>query len=159
MTTTHATLETALVGPAPSGGTALVDASYAGLLLGGDTAGYRHALVVFSDGLETTSWLTPDAVLDTAKRSEVVAYAVTVGGRPRVAFLRDLAAATGGAHLEVESTRDLGSTFVRILDEFRQRYLLSYRPRGVVADGWHRLEVRVRRRGATVTARPGYLVR
>jgi hypothetical protein len=45
---------------------------------------------------------------------------------------------------------------VSIFDEFRQRYLLTYTPEGVDADGWHDLDVRVKRRGADVTARPGY---
>ena len=44
-----------------------------------------------------------------------------------------------------------------MLQEFRQRYLVSYTPRGVAKDGWHRLEVRVRNRRATIKARPGYL--
>jgi len=42
-----------------------------------------------------------------------------------------------------------------ILQEFRQRYLISYTPRGVAKDGWHKLDVRVKR-GGTVKARPGY---
>jgi VWFA-related protein len=148
----------ALNQPTASGGTALVDASYAGLLLPGDED-FRHALIVFSDGIETTSWLTPEAVLDTAARTDVVAYTVSAGGRTRVAFLRDLASATGGSHFEVESTRELGRTFVEILAEFRQRYVLSYRPRGVSGEGWHRLDVRVSKRGATVKARTGYVAR
>jgi VWFA-related protein len=138
-----------------AGGTALADASYAGLLLGGD-AEYRDALIVFSDGIETHSWLTPAAVMDAAARTEVVVYTVSAGGRTRVPFLHDLAAATGGSHFQVESTRDLGRTFVEILEEFRRRYVLSYRPGGVSAEGWHKLEVRVNRRGATVKARTGY---
>jgi len=36
------------------------------------------------------------------------------------------------------------------------RYLISYSPQGVSGAGWHRLEVRVKGRGATVKARPGY---
>jgi hypothetical protein len=43
-----------------------------------------------------------------------------------------------------------------VLLVFGLRYLLRYTPRGVAKDGWHRLEVRVKRRG-TVKARPGYL--
>jgi hypothetical protein len=46
--------------------------------------------------------------------------------------------------------------FSRILEEFRVRYLISYSPEGVTSTGWHQLEVRVRKRGATVRARPGY---
>jgi hypothetical protein len=40
---------------------------------------------------------------------------------------------TGGGIVEVESTKDLPDRFVGILDEFRQRYLVSYTPRGVPA--------------------------
>jgi hypothetical protein len=39
----------------------------------------------------------------------------------------------------------------------RQRYLVSYTPRGVSKDGWYRLDVRVKGRKAIVKARPGYL--
>jgi hypothetical protein len=80
--------------------------------------------------------------------------------RPRGAspFLRDLGAATGGSLIQIASSGDLRSTFLRILDEFRHRYLVSYSPRGVTTTGWHRLEVRVRNRRAIVKARPGYLV-
>ena len=48
------------------------------------------------------------------------------------------------------------AAFRSILDEFRHRYLITYQPRGVPREGWHKLEVRVNRRGATVRARPGY---
>jgi VWFA-related protein len=71
-------------------------------------------------------------------------------------FLRELASLTGGRLLEVDRTANLSAIFLEVLQEFRQRYLLSYTPRGVATDGWHRLEVKVRRR-ATVKARPGYL--
>jgi VWFA-related protein len=158
-TTDRMRLRLALEGPAGSGGTALVDASYAGLLLSGDAGEHRNVAIVFSDGLETMSWLTPSAVIDAAKRIDVVVCGVTAGGPPRVSFLGDLAAATGGSLLEIESTEALGQAFASILDAFRQRYLLSYTPRGVAPDGWHRLDVRVNRRGVTVKARPGYMAR
>jgi hypothetical protein len=38
----------------------------------------RGLVIVFSDGVDTASWLTDDAVLNTAKRSDVVVYAVYV---------------------------------------------------------------------------------
>jgi hypothetical protein len=57
----------------------------------------------------------------------------------------------------IESTKSLSAVFLEVLDEFRQRYLVSYSPSGVPQDGWHELTVRVKGRGATVRARPGYL--
>jgi hypothetical protein len=56
----------------------------------------------------------------------------------------------------VDKTANLSAIFVRVLEEFRHRYLVSYTPRGVPRDGWHRLTVRVKRNGS-VKARPGYL--
>ena len=64
-------------------------------------------------------------------------------------FLEDLSELTGGATLTIESTKDLSATFLKILDEFRQRYLISYSPTGVARDGWHRLDVRVKGRRVT----------
>jgi hypothetical protein len=113
-------------------------------------------VIVFSDGLDTSSWLAPEAVLDTARRTDAIVYGVAVSG-PKDDFLRDLTASTGGSLIEIQSTKNLGPVFLRILEEFRQRYLVSYSPRGVPPGGWHRLEVRVKRRGAAVKARPGYL--
>jgi hypothetical protein len=95
-------------------------------------------------------------VLDTAKRSDVVVYAVAVG-KVKADFLRDLASFSGGRLFELEKTANLSATFLSILEEFRQRYLVSYTPRGVSRDGWHRLEVRLKGKRATIKARPGYL--
>ncbi len=51
---------------------------------------------------------------------------------------------------------DLSATFRAILDEFRHRYLVTYTPKNVPKDGWHKLDVRVNKPGARVKARPGY---
>jgi Ca-activated chloride channel homolog len=137
------------------GETALVDGIYAGIMVGESDVG-RSLLIVFSDGLDTSSWLSPKDVLDIAKRSDVVTYAVSTRSPLRSAFLRDLTSFTGGQLFEVEKTTNLEAVFLGMLEEFRHRYLLIYTPRGVAPDGWHRLTVRVRRNG-TVKARAGYL--
>jgi VWFA-related protein len=151
-----ATVRSALEEAIGAGETSLVDGVFTGMMIGESDAG-RALQIVFSDGLDTASWLTPAAVLDAAKRSDVVVYAVAVKSPIKPEFLRDLAAFSGGRLYELEKTADLTSTFKTIVDEFRHRYLISYTPRGVAKDGWHRLEVRVKRKGADVKARPGYL--
>ena len=176
-TTEHGRVGAALERLKTGGGTALVDAVYAGMTLGtADTS--RALMIVFSDGLDIASWLAPEPVIRAARRSDVVAYVVTTGGkgtrafqeRARVEyedgmkrvldsrrFLKDVADVTGGTVFDVDSTRDLEGAFARILAEFRQRYLISYVPRRVSKDGWHKVEVSIRgRRGATVKARSGY---
>ncbi len=147
-------IDDALLKSTPNSETALVDGVFAGITVG-DTDIGRSLLMVFSDGLDTASWLTVDRVLDSARRSDVVVYPIaTKGARP--AFLEDLADLTGGRLHEVDRKEDLSSTFRAILDEFRHRYLVTYMPKGVPKDGWHKLEVRVNRPGARVKARPGY---
>jgi VWFA-related protein len=138
-----------------SGSTALVDGIYASIMLGEAEPG-RTLIIAFSDGVDTSSWLSPEALIDTARRSEAVVYSVSTGKADESPFLRELSQATGGELLEIESTRDLNAMFLRIFNEFRYRYLVSYSPSGVDKAGWHRLQVRVKRGNATVKARPGY---
>ena len=137
------------------GDTGVIDGTFAGMMVAESDVG-RGLLIVFSDGVDTSSWLPASAVLDTARRSGVVSYAVSVRSAIRPAFLEELTALTGGRLFEVERTQNLESVFLGVLEEFRHRYLVSYTPRGVTASGWHQLDVRVKRRG-TVKARPGYL--
>jgi len=139
----------------PRGESAVFDGSYAAVMLG-DTDVGRDLVIVFSDGVDTASWLPGDRVLDAARRSDVVVYAVSVRSAQRPVFLRELSRLTGGSLLEVDSTRDLGPAFVRLFQEFRQRYLLSFVPQGVSTEGWHDLKVTVKRRRAVVNARAGY---
>ena len=138
------------------GQTALVDATHTGIVVAESGVG-RSLLILFSDGFDTASWLSEATVLDTARRTDVVAYCVTTREREQAEFTEELAGLTGGSRIELESTRDLSATFVRILNEFRQRYLVSYTPRGVSKEGWHRLQVRVKGRRLTIRARPGYV--
>ena len=95
--------------------------------------------------------------LHAERRSDAVVYGVAVRSVVKPEFLQNLSDSTGGNLIQVESTANLNETFTSILDEFRHRYLLSYEPRGVDGVGWHRLEVKVKRSGVKVNARPGYL--
>ncbi len=77
---------------------------------------------------------------------------------PSLRALGLLAEATGGRLLPAGSTAQLERTFLRILAEMRSRYLLSYGPTGVVREGWHRLEVKVKGHRGTVRSRSRYFV-
>lgn len=164
------------------GATGLHDVAYAALTMKDDSPG-RAMVLLFSDGHDTASWLPGPYVLDTARRSEAVVYTVGLssGGRripgyrldfrsgvqppvPTVAasalaqdFLHALAEQTGGEFLAVTHSESLRETFVTVVNEFRTRYLLTYTPQGVDAGGWHPLEVRLKARRGSVTARRGYL--
>jgi Ca-activated chloride channel family protein len=154
----------------PGGGTALLDATFAGILAtdGGDGP---KLLLVLTDGGNNASWLQAGAVIDAARRHETVVYPVAVDPDRRwprrvsefrrtsdsLALLREIADQTGGRQVDAGWDRSLGEVFQTILREYRQRYIISFTPTGVpVGDGWHDLEVRVKRRGATVRARTRY---
>jgi VWFA-related protein len=176
-TTEHERIAAALEQVTTGGGTSLVDAVYAAMTLGAaDTS--RVLMIAFSDGLDISSWLAPESVVRAARQSDLVAYVVTTGGkgaqpfqeRARAEyedgmkraldsrrFLEHVADVTGGQVFDLDSTRDLEGAFARILAEFRQRYLISYVPRSVSKEGWHKIEVSIKgRRGAAVRARSGY---
>ena len=81
---------------------------------------------------------------------------MTLAHESRMLIDGKLVEATGGNKLEVGSTQDLAPAFLRILDEFRQRYVISFSPESVPAAGWHPLQVRVTNRRVNVKARAGY---
>jgi VWFA-related protein len=140
----------------PIGQTSVMDGVYVALTSTLDQSA-RFLIVVCTDGTDTTSWLQPQEVLDAAKRANGVIYAVTSADVKRSSDLKELADTTGGQMLQVKSGDELRNAFRRILTEFRSRYVLAYSPEGVPIGGFHRLEISVPRRRATVKARSGYI--
>jgi Ca-activated chloride channel homolog len=159
------------------GMTSAIDAAYTGMTLQQD-ADRPTLMLVFTDGVDTQSWLQADAVLDIARHSVVVPYAVVAGegvkpftapkpsllssGAPRdpsARFLWDLVQVGGGLFMNAEATNQLERRFTEALDSFRQRYILTYVPRGVEHKGWHPVTITVKDRGYRIRARPGYFVR
>ena len=51
---------------------------------------------------------------------------------------------------------ELAALFSTIVRQFRSRYVLTYRPQGVGATGWHTLDLRLKSGRATISARRGY---
>jgi Ca-activated chloride channel homolog len=139
----------------PQGQTSMMDGVFVALTETLEQAG-RFLVVVCTDGSDTYSWLQPSEVLEIAKRSNAVIYAVTSADAKRSDALKQLADATGGQVMPVKTSDELRGTFQRILSEFRSRYVLAYSPEGVAPGGFHRIEVTVPHRRVTVKARPGY---
>jgi len=147
-------LVTALETAKPVGLTPLIDAVYSGITLIGPEPG-RSLVLVFSDGLDTSSFLRQAQLLEAVKSSPATVYAASVGSGS-TALLKEVTDTSGGRHTEIASTRNLEAVFSEFLGEFRKRYVLGYEPTST-APGWHRLEIKVRRPGVDVRARPGYL--
>jgi VWFA-related protein len=177
LTGDKAKLKSSLASVEAEGATSLLDATFAGLALRDADPG-RTLLLLFSDGIDTSSWITARKVIDAARRSDVVIYPVSVrsaslvtvvtfqsGGRAPTrqrqnpeaeALLKSFAEETGGRLFVVDKQTDLRQAFLDVVKEFRQRYVLTYTPAGVPAAGWHPIEVRVKTRNVQVTARRGY---
>jgi len=154
LTADRTLLRAALDRGEPEGLTSLVDASLAGLVVAASDAG-RSIMLTFTDGVDTSSAMPPSSVIDVARRTEVVVFGVQTG-RLRAPFLKELAETTGGDAVEIQSTSELRATLLRLVNEYRQRYLLAYSPTGVAASGYHAVKVQVSKKGATVKTRQGY---
>jgi VWFA-related protein len=162
-------LETAMRRVRAGGSTALFDALYAALRL--PLGAPRRVVLLFTDGSDNVSVLGIPDVEDYTAAADVLLYVVAspeeVTPAPLGALLIDrepaarrelrlLAESTGGRLLEAGSPEDLRRQFLRILDDLRTRYVLSFTPTGVRREGTHRLDVRVKARDTQVRARRSY---
>ena len=127
---------------------------YLGLSTASDDSS-RALMLLFSDGFDTASFLTGEAVVDAAKRSNAVVHAVQFRPDP---FLGRLAEITGGRTWSAQSDRQLEELFGRVLDEMRARYLLTYTPAGPQKPGWHQIKVSLKGARGDVIAKQGYFV-
>ena len=150
-----------LVGGAmPGGDTAVHDAAHVAMVLASSVPG-RSLVILFSDGDDTASLLTEESMLDTAKRTGAVVCVVTVSASGVPTFvsvpsvLPRLAELTGGVFVKESSLDKVAARFAEILENFRNRYMISFYPTGVERTGWHTLKVRVKG-GGDVRARSGY---
>jgi VWFA-related protein len=150
----RAALNEALATLSGDGATALRDAAYLGLSTASDDSS-RALMLLFSDGSDTASFLTGEAVVDAAKRSNAVVHTVQFRPDP---FLGKLTEVTGGRTWSAQSDRQLEELFGRVLDEMRARYLLTYTPPGPQKPGWHQIKVSLKGARGDVIAKQGYFV-
>jgi len=115
----------------------------------------RRALIVLTDGVDTSSQLTPQEVSGIASSIDMPVYVVAVDTTATEGELTHLARWSGGMLYGVSNAAD-GSVVARqIVSELRHQYLIAFEPSASL--GWHRIEVRSRQR-ATLQARSGYWV-
>jgi VWFA-related protein len=124
-----------------------------------ETAIYPVAVEADQDRQVIRGWLNRrDGSAQQAHPSESVFRSDTKQGTSdALALLHVLAEATGGRAIEAQWDTRLGAVFRSVLEEYRQRYIVTYTPEGVrTDDGWHTLDVRVRQRGLAVRTRTRY---
>jgi Ca-activated chloride channel homolog len=142
------------------GGTSLYDAVHYGLERIKDQPG-RKALVVFTDGDDTTSSMKEQEVIDYARAVEATVYGVGIpgdgpGGTPR-GFLKRITSETGGEHFFPEHVADLVKVFKTISEELHNHYALAYTPKRDPDGNWRTINVQlVARKDVTLRVRKGY---
>ena len=125
----------------------------------------RQALIVFSDGEDTSSLVSFDEVLDLAKRSETSIYTIALRGadvqakgfREAEFVMRTLAQETGGRAFFPAKIEDLNGVYSQIADELASQYTLGYTSANPRRDGaWRRIVVQVSRPNVTPRTKKGY---
>ena len=125
----------------------------------------RQALIVFSDGEDTSSLVSFDEVLDLAKRSETSIYTIALRGsdvqakgfREAEFVMRTLAQETGGRAFFPAKIDDLNGVYTQIADELASQYTLGYTSANPRRDGaWRRVVIQVSRPNVTPRTKKGY---
>jgi Ca-activated chloride channel family protein len=153
----------------PFGATSLYDAAAATARRLAERSAAHKAIIVLTDGIDTSSSMTAPEVSGLASSIDVPVYIVaTVASPDRLtllegaersgpsegADLRDLAEWTGGHLVFASGPAETVMAAFSLLDELRQQYVLAIE--AASTPEWRRIEVRVRRGSASVKARSGY---
>jgi VWFA-related protein len=144
------------------GYTALHDATVTSLYYFRGFRGQR-ALILLSDGDDTSSSVSYHAAIEYARRSGVAIYAVGLGtggflGGGVRGKLKELAEETGGRVFFIGRAEELDQVYDEIEQELRSRYLIAYqsdRPAGG-GDEYREVEVKVEQRGLEARTIRGY---
>lgn len=169
-TSDHPLLEQALQRIQADGTTGLYNALYVSLRDLGrrGTQGElrKRAIVVLSDGEDTSSLITDDQVIELVRKTGVAVYAIslrskrvdTLSTQPRAAyFLSSLARESGGRTYSPSSLADLDGVYAVVADELRTQYGVGYVSTNPKRDGaWRRVAILVQRASLMVRTRPGY---
>lgn len=165
-------IETAVRRATPGGRTALYDSLSVSLVTASDPS-RRQLIVFFTDGEDSGSKTTQAMLAAVAQRTRATMTFVvstisefrlpgsdssfTMSQEHRVnPFLIQLAQATAGTVMPVQTSADVALAFKKVLADFRLSYVLFFTPTGVERGGFHNLSVDVARPGAIVQARRSY---
>ena len=153
----------------PYGTTSLYDATAAAARRLAERSASHKAIVVLTDGIDTSSRYTAPEVSGLASSIAVPVYVMATvpsidqrammeaaerSDQSKAADLRDLAEWTGGQMVFASNLTETTTAAVGLVSELRQQYVIAIE--AVAAREWRRLDVRVKRPSAVVRARNGY---
>lgn len=134
----------------------------------------RRAVVVLTDGVDTSSAKTPAQVSGMASAIDVPVYVIAtvlpiddpnsdratpqagLRAPAHIGTVEDLARWTGGAFHYASGPASASKAAKDVIDELRNLYLIGFEPGAT--HGWHPIEIRTKDADHTVRARGGYSV-
>ncbi len=153
------------------GSTAIWDAIWvtAAEILGPAPESTRRAIILLSDGVNTSGRKELKDAVDAALRAEAVIYSIGVGddfyGGVNKGTLNKISEQTGGRAYFPRDERELREAFKQIQEEMRSQYLLAYEPTNTERDGsYRRIELQLvnpelQRQRIRLTHRQGYFAK
>jgi VWFA-related protein len=126
----------------------------------------RRAIVLLTDGVNTSGKKKLDEAVQAALRSEAIIYAIGIGDNfysgVDKGSLNKITERTGGRAYFPRDERDLRDAFAQIQEEMRSQYLIAYEPKNQVRDGSYRtIEIQLtnpqlQKEKIKITHRQGY---
>jgi Ca-activated chloride channel homolog len=133
-----------------AGSTAVWDAIWATSeeLLGTSAEHTRRAIILLTDGDDTSSRMKIHEAVERAQKADALIYAIGIGDRYQFnvneGALRKIAEQTGGRAYFPQHERDLRDAFSQIQKDLREQYLVAYSPTNKARDGSYRkIEIQV----------------
>jgi VWFA-related protein len=121
-----------------------------------------RVLILVTDGMDNSSYMQPEQVIETAVRSNVVVMVLDTQPNanpkdPEYKILQKLAEETGGQVLLAANKKQVTKAFNQLSSQLRSFYLLAYRPAQFARDGSYRkIQLKITRHGVHILCRRGY---
>jgi Ca-activated chloride channel family protein len=102
----------------------------------------RRAVILLSDGDDTSSTIKRRDAIDAAVKNNVAVYSIGIGDpelyKVEQDSLRKVSDSTGGRAFFPRDEMELGKVFAQIQEELRSQYVVAYSPQNKLRDGSHR---------------------
>jgi len=160
------------VGPVIDGGTSLYDAVYLAANEKLKAEAGRKAVILISDGDDTTSKMRPEETMRAVHGSDTVVYTIAIATRWRLGgygrrsvgggfgdhgTLKRLSVETGGSFFDINDRQSFSDAFARINQELRNQYSIGYVSSNPLKDGkYRRIKIIPRDPTYRIQARKGY---
>ena len=154
-----------------AGSTAIWDAVWATAeeLISGSAEHTRRAVILLTDGVDTSSRMKMHDAIERAQKADALIYAIGIGDRytfnVNEGDLRKIAEKTGGRAYFPRHEQDLREAFAQIQRDLREQYLVAYSPRNKARDGsYRRIEIELvnpalKQRDLKLNYRAGYFAK